>query len=72
MKDSNISTKTVYDRKLQEPEFEVGSKVLLHDPTTKRGKCAKLKGGTRALISQWAGAMTNCCTNYVTVRSAKN
>jgi len=43
LKDSNVSSKQVYDRKSKEPNFELGSKVLLHDPTTKKGKCPKLK-----------------------------
>ena len=32
----------VYDRTSSEPSFDVGSKVLLFDPTTKKGKSAKL------------------------------
>jgi len=43
LKDSNESSKHVYDRKSKEPNFELGSKVLLHDPTTKKGECLKLK-----------------------------
>ena len=43
LKDSNVSSKQVYDRKSKEPNFELGSTVLLHDPTTKKGECPKLK-----------------------------
>jgi len=43
LKDSNVSSKQVYGRKSKEPNFELGSKVLLHDPTTKKGECPKLK-----------------------------
>lgn len=43
LKDSNVITKTVYDRKTEVPLFEIGSKVWLHDPTTKKGECPKLK-----------------------------
>lgn len=43
LKDSNVASKDVYDRKAREPDVALGSKVLLHDPTTKKGECPKLK-----------------------------
>jgi len=43
LEDSNIASKQIYDRKSREPDIAIGSKVLLHDPTTKKGECSKLK-----------------------------
>jgi len=43
LEDSNITSKQTYDRKSRQPDIAIGSKVLLHDPTTKKGECPKLK-----------------------------
>jgi hypothetical protein len=43
LNDSNQTTKEMYDKKTAEPSYALGSKVLLHDPTTKKGQCPKLK-----------------------------
>jgi len=48
LKDKNIVAKQYYDKDSREVSFEIGDKVLLHDPTTKVGECAKLK-------KRWAG-----------------
>ena len=40
-----IRDRQYYDKDSREVSFEIGDKVLLHDPTTKVGECAKLKGG---------------------------
>jgi len=43
LENSNLRSKANYDKKSEEPAFELGSKVLLHDPTTKKNECPKLK-----------------------------
>ena len=43
LRDSQIPMKKYYDIGTQEPKFEIGSKVLLHDPTTKPGESPKFK-----------------------------
>ena len=48
LRDSNKLTKNYYDKKTVDHAFEVGTKVLLHDPTNKKGDCKKLK-------RRWAG-----------------
>jgi len=42
-KDSNITSKRTYDRNSRDPDIVLGSKVLMHDATTKKGECSKLK-----------------------------
>ena len=42
--------KELHDRTAAEPPFTVGSKVLLYNPVTKRGQCAKL-------VLRWVGPM---------------
>ena len=43
LRDSQISMKKYYGIGTQEPKFEIGSKVLLHDPTTKPGESPNLR-----------------------------
>ena len=43
LQDSQVKMKKYYDVKSEEPKFEIGSKVLLHDPTTKQGESPKFK-----------------------------
>jgi len=43
LKDSNITSKRTYDRNSRDPDIVLGSKVLIHYPTTKKGECSKLK-----------------------------
>jgi len=43
LRDGQIKSKQHYDQGSQEPEMQVGEKVLMNDPTTKIGECAKLK-----------------------------
>jgi len=43
LRNSNAISKDMYDRKSQEPDLVLGAKVLLHDPTTRKGECPKLK-----------------------------
>jgi len=43
LKDSNITSKRTYDRNSRDPDIVLGSKVLIHDPTTKKGESSKFK-----------------------------
>ena len=43
LKDSNVFSKAHYVKNSKEFNFDLGSKVLLFDATTKKGECAKLK-----------------------------
>jgi len=43
LRDGQIKSKQRYDQSSDEPEMQVGEKVLIHDPTTKTGECPKLK-----------------------------
>jgi len=43
LKDSNIIFKQNYDRNAKAPDIVLRSKVLMHDLTTKKGECSKLK-----------------------------
>ena len=43
LKDSQIPMKKYYDIGTEEPKFEIGSKVLLHHPTTKPWESPKFK-----------------------------
>ena len=38
-----VTMKKSYDAKSEEPKLALGSKVWVHDPTTKTGECAKLE-----------------------------
>jgi len=43
LRDGQIKSKQHYDRSSEEPEMQVGEKVMMHDPVTKIGECPKLK-----------------------------
>jgi len=43
LRDGQIKSKRHYDQTSEEPEIQVGEKVMMHDPTTKIGECPKLK-----------------------------
>jgi len=43
LKDSNITFERTYDRNSRDPDIVLGSKGLMHDLTTKKGECSKLK-----------------------------
>jgi len=43
LREGQIKSKQQYDQNSEEPELQVGEKVMMHDPTTKTGECAKLK-----------------------------
>ena len=43
LRDGQIESKRHYDQTSEEPEIQVGQKVLMHDLTTKIGECPKLK-----------------------------
>jgi len=43
LRDGQIKSKLYYDKTSEEPEIQVGQKVLMHDPTTKIGECPKFK-----------------------------
>jgi len=43
LRDGQIKSKQHYDQNSEEPEMQVGEKVLMNDPTTKIGECSKLK-----------------------------
>ena len=43
LQDQAVTMKKSYDATSEEPKLPLGSKVWVHDPTTKIGECAKLK-----------------------------
>jgi len=43
LRDGQVKSKQHYDQSSEEPEMQVGEKVMMHDPTTKTGECPKLK-----------------------------
>jgi len=43
LRHGQIKSKQYYDQNSEEPEMQVGEKVLMNDPTTKIGECSKLK-----------------------------
>jgi len=43
LRDSQIPVKKYYDIGTKEPNFDIGSKVQLHDPTTKPGNPPNLR-----------------------------
>ena len=43
LRNGQTKSKQYYDKTSEEPEIQVGQKVLMHDPTTKIGECPKFK-----------------------------
>ena len=41
--DANFKSKSYYDKKTADESLPIGSYVLLHDPTNRKGECRKLK-----------------------------
>jgi len=43
LRDGQVKSKQQYDQSSEEPELQVGEKVMMYDPATKTGECPKLK-----------------------------
>ena len=43
LRDGQVKSKQHYDQSSEEPEMQVGEKVMMYDPATKTGECPKLK-----------------------------
>jgi len=50
LQDSNVMSKSSHDRKSQKPLFELGAKVLLHNPTTKKVSVQSWRSGEKVLL----------------------
>jgi len=57
LRDGQIKSKQYYDKTSEEPEIQVGQKVLMHDPTTKIGECPKFLPTAQCDLRVWTSVI---------------